>query len=173
MDKSVFDKYIEEMKKMSARATITLKSEPVTETAAIPVVSKTADQTLTGEGYLSVSVTSVRGLYPIENAKVTVFTGRAENMEKLFEGYTDESGKTEIFPLPAPPLSLAQNPENGEPVYAEYNVLAEADGFIPAINYSLAIFDKVTSLQNMNLIPKTVFSDNSPIVTDEENKYEL
>ena len=94
-------------------------------------------------------------------------------MQKLFEGYTDQSGKTETFPLPAPPLSLAQSPESGKPVYAEYNLLVEADGFIPTINYSLAVFDKVTSIQNINLVPKTVFSDNSPIVTDEENKYEL
>ncbi len=173
MDKSVIDKYIEEMKRMSARANPTLKSEPVAASPVIPAVAETVNENLTGEGYLSVNVTSVRGLYPIKNAKVTVFTGRAENMQKLFEGYTDESGKTEVFPLPAPPLSLAQRPESTLPVYAEYNILAEADGFIPAINYSLAIFDGVTSLQNMNLIPKTVFSDNSPIITDEENKYEL
>lgn len=169
MDKSVFDRYIEEMKKMSARANSNLKSEPT----LIPVITQTDTESLTGEGYLSVSVTSVRGLYPVENAKVTVFTGGADSMQKLFEGYTDQSGKTETFPLPAPPLSLAQSPESGKPVYAEYNLLVEADGFIPTINYSLAVFDKVTSIQNINLVPKTVFSDNSPIVTDEENKYEL
>ena len=112
---------------------------------------------------------------PVFNSRSSdhLLSTKSDSPTKLFEGYTDQSGKTEIFPLPAPPLSLAQAPENEEPVYAEYNLLVEADGFIPTINYSLAVFDKVTSLQNINLIPKTVFSDNAPIVTDEGNNYEL
>ena len=170
MDKSIFEKYISEMKNMSKRA-IPAASEPMPELR--PTMPTPADNDMTGEGYLGVNVTSVRGLYPIENAKVTVFTGPLENMKKIFEGYTDESGKTEIFSLPAPSIALAQNSDNTLPVFAEYNILTEADGFIPAINYSLAVFDKVTSLQNINMIPKTVFSDNSAIVTDEESNYEL
>ena len=171
MDKSVFEKYIAEMKNMSKRA-IPAAAEPEREVREAPTML-TPPTERTGEGYLSVNVTSVHSLYPIENAKVTVFTGQRENMVRLCEGYTDSSGKTEIFPLPAPPISLAQNSQNTLPVFAEYNILTEADGFIPAVNYSLAVFDKVTSLQNINMIPKSVFSDNSSIVTDEENDYEL
>lgn len=171
MDKAVFEKYIREMKNMSKKA-ISVAAEPERRVGEAPTITTPPTES-TGEGYLSVNVTSVRSLYPIKNAKVTVFTGQLENMVKLFEGYTDESGKTEIFPLPAPPVSLAQNFENSLPVFAEYNILTEADGFIPAVNYSLAVFDRVTSLQNINMIPKTVFSDNSAIVTDEENNYEL
>ncbi len=172
MDRSVFDKYIAEMKNMSKKAIPVLQSEPLSEEQpASPAIAPPQD--MSGEGFLGVNVTSVRGLYPVENAKITVFKGQLQNMEKLFEGYTDDSGKTEIFPLPAPPLALAQDSENQLPVYAEYNILTEADGFIPAVNYGLAIFDSVTSLQNINLIPKTAFSDNSAIVTDGVNKYEL
>lgn len=167
MDKSVFDKYIEEMKKMSAKA------KPLQEKPAREAVASPAEE-LSGEGFLLINVTSVRALYPVKGAKVTVFRGNINDMEKLAEAYTDESGKTEPFPLPAPPIALAQQSESQIPPFATYNILTEADGFIPTVNYSAPVFDKVTSIQNVNLIPRTAM--NAPddmIEIDEYDSYNL
>ena len=94
-------------------------------------------------------------------------------MRKLAESVTDQSGKTELFTLSAPPRSLAEDSENREPTYAEYNILTEADGFLPTINMGAAVFDGLTSIQNVNLIPKTPYNENDSNIFTEENNYDL
>ncbi len=173
MDKSEFQKYIDEMKKMSKKAMLSKE-------AALPVAAppQTAEaeaitENLSGEGYILVNVTAVERLFPVENAKVTVFKGDVLSMERLDEDTTDQSGKTKLFSLPAPPISLAQNENNTKPVFSTYNILTEADGFLPTVNYNAAVFDGVTSIQNVNLIPKTSFNENDANVFDENNDYNL
>lgn len=166
MDRSVFEKYIEEMKRMSAKAS-PASDIIVTETVAEPV------QDMTGEGYLSVNVTSVHGLYPVKSALVTVFKGGLDDMQKIAEGYTDESGKTELFALPAPPAALAQESDNQIPPFATYNILTRADGFIDTINYNAPVFDKVTSIQNVNLIPRTTMNADDTVEINEYDSYSL
>ena len=167
MDKAIFEKYIEEMRKMSSKALPIASEEAVVPTVAEPV------QDMSGEGYLLVNVTSIRGLYPVANAQITIFKGNIDDMEKVAEGISDENGKTELFALPAPPLSLAQEPENQIPPFAIYNILTHADGFIDTINYNAPVFDKVTSIQNVNLIPKTSMNGDETTVIDEYNSYTL
>lgn len=166
MDKSQFDKYIEEMKRMSQRA-----KPAASELKAVPAVAEPV-QDMSGEGYMIVNVTSVRGLYPVARALVTLFRGDINDMEKVAEGYTDQSGKTELFPLPAPPASLAQDSASQIPPFATYNIVTRADGFIDTINYNAPVFDKVTSIQNVNLIPKTTMNGDSVII-DEYDSYNL
>lgn len=167
MDKTEFDRYIEEMRAMSRKSAIP-------EEAALPTVSETElPEEMGGMGYLLVNVTSVRELYPVGNAKVTVFTGSIEDMRKISESVTDQSGKSELFTLPAPPRYLAEDSANQKPTFAEYNILTEADGFLPTINMGAAVFDGVTSIQNVNLIPKTLYNENDSNVFDEENNYDL
>ena len=93
-------------------------------------------------------------------------------MAKLIHDNTDESGKTPIFNLPAPPAVLTESPENTVRPYAFYNILTEADGFIDNINYNATIFDGVTSLQNVNMVPRSKENDQ-PIVNDEYEEYTL
>lgn len=172
MDKSIFDKYINEMKQMSQNAAIKTVTTPEMRPEQTEVTPPNND--MSGEGYLLVNVTSIRSLYPVKNAKVTIFKGNIENMQKLAEGYTDESGKTELFPLPAPPASLAQEPSSTTIPFVTYNMLTEADGFVPTINYNAPVFDKITSLQNVNLLPKTVMNgDDDVIIIDEYENYPL
>ncbi|MBO7217607.1 MAG: hypothetical protein J6V50_02800, partial [Clostridia bacterium] len=84
-----------------------------------------------------------------------------------------QSGKTELFALPAPPRSLAEDKENVKPTYATYNILTEADGFLPTLNMAAAVFDGVTSIQNVNLIPKTPYNEFDQNVFTENNNYDL
>ncbi len=164
MDKSQFEKYIEEMKMMSRKA----NAIPVQNTVSEP------DADMSGQGFLMVNVTSVRSIYPVKNALVTIFKGDVTNMEKLFEDYTDESGKTRLFLLPAPPISTAQSADSTEIPFATYNILTQAEGFTDTINYNAAIFDKVTSIQNVNLLPRTTANKgDDTIIINEYDSYEL
>ena len=163
MEKSEYDKYIKEMREMKKRATPT---GSVAET-------KPGGTPLLGSGFLGVNVTSTRELYPIQNARVRVFTGSIDSPLFIADGNTDESGKTELFALPAPPLSLSQEPNPTAPPFATYNILIEADGFLPAVYTDAAIFDKVTSIQNVNLVPETEYNRNEQNVYDEKPDYNL
>ena len=99
MDKTLFEKYINEMRAMKASAI----PEPKRPAA---VVYRGNDKDMTGSGTLKIRVTSVRGLYPVANAKVTVFTGNADGMMVIAEGNTDISGASPDFTLPAPAAEL-------------------------------------------------------------------
>ncbi len=170
MDKAEFDKYIEEMRRMRAAATIKA-------VAAEPPVKKTSHPNapdMTGEGRLIVNVTSVRGIYPVSGATVRVFAGDEENMEVFFEGITDQSGKTTLIPLPAPAGEYAGTPDPSERPYAFYNIKTSADGFSDNYNYNVSVFDGVTSLQNVGMTPiSTEVPRNRPIIIDEYESYNL
>lgn len=173
MDKSVFEKYIEEMRRMQA------KSAPIKTAAPPPTPPKPITHTengndMQGEGYLVVNVTSVRGLYPIEGADVTVFTGEADSPTVVATATTDQSGKTPPIPLPAPSVEFSESPDPSERPFAYYNIRTVEDGFRENLNFNLAIFDKVTSLQTITLEPMTTeIEQNRPIVIDEFENYGL
>ena len=167
MDKTLFEKYINEMRAMKASA----MPEP---SRPVAVVYHGNDKDMTGSGRLKVRAPSVRGLYPVQNARVTVFTGGAEDMTVIAEGKTDISGASPDFTLPAPSASLSENPAPSARPYALYNLLTEIDGFTKTYNYNIAVFDGVTSLQTVELIPESTDPDkNQPIVIDEYEEYNL
>lgn len=119
-------------------------------------------------GRLTVMVTALSRLYPVENAKVTVFTGDYKAPNIIDTAHTDQSGKTKVFSLPAPSRGLSMEPDTGAQPYSLYNVLIEADGYADNLHINLPIFRGVTSLQRSNLTPLASFGGNKgPIVFNE------
>ncbi|MDO5560649.1 MAG: hypothetical protein Q4F95_13795, partial [Oscillospiraceae bacterium] len=127
-----------------------------------------------GTGKLIVNVTTLRKLFPVVGADVTVFTGTYEDMDIIDTSRTDESGKSKVFSLAAPSKSMSLDPdENGNP-YKPYNVLVVADGYIPNIHMNIPIFDSITSLQNSDLVYISASGGNpTPRITDESSSYTL
>ena len=125
-------------------------------------------------GRLIVMVTAVSRLYPVENAKVTVFTGDYTAPNVIDTALTDQSGKTKVFSLPAPSRELSMEPDTGAQPYSLYNVLIEADGYADNLHINLPIFRGVTSLQRSNLTPLASFGGNKgPIVFNELSSFNL
>lgn len=125
-------------------------------------------------GRLSVMVTAISSLYPVEKAKVTVFTGDYKAPNIIDTDFTDQSGKTKTFSLPAPSRGLSMEPDTGAQPYALYNVLIEADGYADNLHMNLPIFRGVTSLQRSNLTPLASFGGNKgPIVFNELSSFNL
>lgn len=175
MDKSLFDKYIKELREMQAAAMPTkeIAIAPSVQTAAPPQSSENSDD-MTGSGGIIVFATAVRGLYPIENARVTVFTGEGDNIKILAESLTDKSGKTPLMKLSAPSSDFTEAPDPSERPYAYYNIRTVADGYVETLNYNVAVFDDITSVQSVSLYPIASRPDNSgPIIIDEFENYEL
>lgn len=173
MDKSIFEKYIEEMRRMQKEAT-PIKTVSTPPAPKKPVTPTENGGDMQGEGYLVVNVTAVRGLYPVEGAEVTVFTGEADSPIIVATATTDQSGKTPPIPLPAPAEELSESPDPAERPFAYYNIRTVEDGFRENLNFNLAIFDKVTSLQTITLEPMTTeVEQNRPIIIDEFENYSL
>ncbi len=127
-----------------------------------------------GSGGLLVNVTTLRGLYPVDGALVTVFTGERSNMQIVEIDTTDESGKSKTFILSAPPRAQSQQESDNKKPYSSYNVSVRSDGFVEQIAMNIPIFSGVVSMQSIDLVKNTVAGKNtSPQIIEGGNNYEL
>ena len=157
MDRSLIEKYKNDMLKKygSSAAEETTASAPE-------------------KGRLSANVTSVANIYPVMGARVTVFTGSPDSMTVLDSAITDESGKTRVFLLDAPPKSLSMT--SGAPAlpYTLYNLLISADGFLDNIHLNIPVFSGIASVQRSDMLPKAVAGGRTdPIIFNEFSSFEL
>lgn len=174
MDKNIIEKYKTEMLKMSRSAIRTnaetnQDSEPETKTENIKEQNSPNSQ-----GKLIAIVTTLRNLYPINNAKVTLFTGDYNNMNIIATNYTDQSGRTDAFVLETPLEELSLNSENTVRPYALYNMLVEAEGYLSNLHLNIPVFSNTTSLQRSNmLLVETAGVNKGPQIFDETQQFNL
>lgn len=185
LDKDLIEKYKNEMRQMyqsvnpPIRAVATEPPAPMPQIETTPQKSQNpttvppkTDNTTTG-GLLGI-ITAVRSLYPVKNAKVTIFKGDYDNMELIDTDIANESGRTKIFTLPTPEKALSLEEDNQTIPYATYNMLVESDGYIKNIHLNIPVFSGVTSLQQSNLIlEETAGEDKKPQIFDESQNYDL
>ncbi|MBE5040123.1 hypothetical protein [Ructibacterium gallinarum] len=103
-----------------------------------------------GQGNLLVQVTLAKAAIPIEGAKVTV-TDSSGNV--VARAITDQSGRTEQIPLPAPSAEYSQNPGGTVRPYSIYNIQVAYPGYYVEDAVNVPIFDKVNSIQPIPLEP--------------------
>ena len=164
MDKNIIEQYKQEMLKMYGK------------TKAVPAVAQVSppDAEPPSQGELIAIVTTLRNLYPVNGAKVTVFTGNPDQMTVIDSDFTDNSGRTKSFLLPAPAKQLSQTSGASEKPYASYNMLVEADGYIDNIHLNIPVFSGTTSLQNSNLmLSETAGENKGPQIFDEAQQFTL
>lgn len=148
MEKSIED-YIEELKKYR---NINRESSTVFNT------------NLTGTGFLTVEVTTAQGAYPIIGAKITVTDNENKRLGTYF---TDESGKTEKIPLPTYPALKSESPGTVfSDLASRYDILTEAEKYIPLIIKNIPVFDGVVSIQNAQLTFSGASDNSNTIIID-------
>ncbi len=168
MDKDLIEKYKNEMLDMYRRTKSTPTVAPTTTTA--PQNLDLPDSS----GKLIAIVTSLRGIYPVENAKVTVFTGNYGNMQVVDTAYTDQSGRTRPFVLETPNKQISLESENDGIAYANYNLEVKAEGYVDNVHINIPVFSGVTSLQSSNLmLLETAGVDKGPQIFDESARFDL
>ena len=106
-----------------------------------------------GTGYLKIRAASAGGAFPAEGVTVLVYDSDGTIIASL---RTDSSGLTKTVSLPAPPISLSQAPDPPALPFATYTVTATKEGYAPVEDYSVPVFDSVTSIQGVNMIPLSV-----------------
>ena len=172
MDQNLIEKYKNEMLKMYKSANTAVKV-PAIEDVPTPQTPPPPTES-TASGKLIGIVTAIRSLYPVNNAKVTIFTGDYQSMQIIDSDMTNESGRTKTFILPTPEKALSLEEDNTTLPYALYNMAVEADGYIKNIHLNIPVFSGVTSLQQTNLIlEETAGEDKKPQIFDESQKYDL
>ena len=112
---------------------------------------------LTGSGILTVQVCLAKGALPLEGA--TVIISKSDG-DKEIEArlVTDKSGRTPpdarpVRPRPAPSAVYSQTPGGNTRPYSIYNITAELPGYYPESMVNVPIFDKITSIQPIVMIP--------------------
>lgn len=95
---------------------------------------------------------------PIKGVKLSIYKmtneGRilASRQSEVITLYTNEFGETNTVALPTPPKENAADPLGPKP-YSEYAIFIEATGYAPVVLRGTQIFEGVTAVQKMELIP--------------------
>lgn len=124
-----------------------------------------------GNGLLKVQVFSGREAFPIVSARVQVTKDFENGIYTFADDLTDTSGIVEGISLITPQKDMAQENNDILP-YSTYTIRVSHPNFITTLYTNVPVFDEVTSIQPVNLIPKTgtPSDDNEIIYVDEEPK---
>ena len=125
-------------------------------------------------GFLIVQTLTANGALPVENAIVYVYSYGDENSSDgsraLYTLKTDNFGRTEKVALGALNKELSLTPEDKKP-YTTYNIVINADGFYESERINVPIFQGITSVQTVDLIPLSEYSDQYSATPDSLNRF--
>ena len=115
-------------------------------------IAQYSDVGYTGIGYIVVRASAASGALPIEGATVTIRGNQPNFSAVIVKTETGRDGATPKISLATPPKSNSISPGIENP-FATYNVDVHTDGFFTASIQQVPIFDGITSIQPVNLIP--------------------
>lgn len=128
-------------------------------------------------GFLIVNVNTANGALPIEGARVTVYGANPDkNGEPFLDNNivytlkTNRNGKTEKVALETKSKELSMSPNNPFP-YESYNITVTADGFYDASYLNVPVFQGITSLQGVSLIPLSEFSAPTDYIPNSQRQF--
>jgi hypothetical protein len=102
-----------------------------------------------GIGYLRLRVFTAGGAFPVENAHAYVSSSGGDAVYSLI---TDVGGLTRTVALPAVPRAQSLSPGSDKP-YSTYDIVITKDGYQTVEDINVPIFDGVTSIQPVELVP--------------------
>ena len=103
-------------------------------------------------GTIKTQVFTARGAYPVEQAQVDLYKVFPDGDYLISRQYTDRSGQVNPVTVPVYQRSLSESPGDSTP-YVSYRVAVTHPGFADAVIEQVPVFEGVTSLQSVNLIP--------------------
>ena len=90
------------------------------------------------------------GLFPLENVFVTVISEEGAKGSVVATGYTNDSGLSPEFVLPA---TVREGSTELKPIAKKFTVEAEKPGYQAVILHGVQIYPGVLTVQNINLAP--------------------
>ena len=130
-----------------------------------------------GEGYLIMNVSSASGALPIKDARIHIRGSDIQNKDTEYSLITNESGLSEKISLKTPSRSISLSPGNPNG-YAKYTATVTKDGYYTQRFINLPVFDGITSIQPVLLVPLAPynteeFNPSIERVTDEKYPAEI
>ncbi|MBQ9796457.1 MAG: hypothetical protein IJW50_01930 [Clostridia bacterium] len=133
------------------------------------------DQEKTSVGYLIVHVTTARGAIPLEGAQVNIRGYESEfndgRGDILTSTATDRDGNTERIVLTAPLKSNSLSPNVPSP-FATYFLEVRLEGYGMQSFIAVPIFEGITAIQPVDMIPLSENGTNAPLRPSEERFFE-
>lgn len=103
-------------------------------------------------GRLKIEASYGQGAIPIEGVKITVRKRFLDGVRTFYTLRTNSSGMIEGILLPAPDKEFSEEPSDIQP-YALYEIIAELSGFEKEVFQETPIFDGITSIQKIRMLP--------------------
>ncbi len=126
-----------------------------------------------GEGSLRVQAFSGRQTFPVVNARVIVSKDFTDGTYTFFDDLTDTSGIVENMTLSSPGRNVATENNTVLP-YSTYTIKVTHPFFRTTVYNNVPVFDGITSIQPVNLVPKTGTPiDDDDIVYNETEPVDL
>ena len=111
-------------------------------------------------GNLVIHALTAGGALPVEGAVVQIRGADENDSFAVYSLLTDRDGMTVPLSLPAPSRIFSESQGAKERAYADYDVVITADGYYPKRIYNVAVFDGVSAILPINMIPKSnVYND--------------
>lgn len=131
-------------------------------------------------GFLTVNARTSNGAIPIKNALVNIYKNQEiknggapstnQNGYLVYSLKTNGLGQTEKVALPTRSALLSQTPGNVHP-FESYNVFVSADGYFDSDVINIPVFQGITSVQTVNLIPISEFSSPTNDVPFHDSRF--
>lgn len=117
-------------------------------------------------GYMMIETTTAGNLLPVIGSQIVIQKQIGDNMFTLYELTTDVNGQTPKVSLPTPDKALSLYPGHRAP-YASYSVVVKNSKYRDVFDEHVPIFEGVSSIQNVNMIPVGVADATYPITVNE------
>lgn len=106
-------------------------------------------------GYIQVRTFTASQATPVANADVVISKGDTI----LYQLRTNENGATGVVALPTVSKELSQQSGNPRP-YETYDIRIKAPGYLNVISKDVPVFEGITGVQNVAMLPLPEFSTN-------------
>lgn len=104
-------------------------------------------------GMLKAQAYAGERIYPVANVRVDISRKFPAGIYAIDAQWTDISGLTEPVALPVQPAANSKTPGQWEP-YTSYDVTFSHPGYTTVIVHNVEVFEGITSLQFMEMIPR-------------------
>ena len=112
-------------------------------------------------GVIKTQVFTARRTYPVENAQVNLYKVFPDGAYLIDSQFTDRSGQVKPVTVPALERCLSEPPGDPTP-YVSYRISVSHPDFMDAVIEQVPVFEGVTSLQAVDLIPAAAAPVDSP-----------
>jgi hypothetical protein len=127
-------------------------------------------------GFLIVSVKTANGALPVKDALVNIYenledeNGTNSNGYLLYTMKTNALGQTEKIALPTKSKALSTVPGNPRP-FMSYNIFVSRDGFFDSDVINAPVFQGITSIQPISLIPLSEYSNPNELEPQHDSRF--